>query len=391
MLKFKRDKLVNVVQKEDTLVARGVLDDDIYSLELNIVFSMADLEILSIKGRWHRWTTPECSRSIQFLQEAIGFKVGDANFNQKVHKSVGRKGCRHYANLLLECGHSAIEAMKIIQYKAALSQNPELSFEAFLKKTPDPVPAKAKITPVTEVAAGAAKADKTVSAADPADIIKKFDPSRGFYIDLHTHTFPASACSSAPVDDLIKEARRIGLNGICLTDHNYVWRADQVKELRQKHGFLVLRGNEITSDQGDMLVFGLEKDIKGIIHLEDLEKEVRRADAFMIAAHPFRGFLVFGASQVGLTPEKAMERPLFKLVNGIEVMNGKVTENENTFAATVAAGLGLPVTGGSDAHEVEEVGKYATCFPNMIKNESDLLAALKNGHYSPVAFRKGFC
>ncbi len=45
MLKFKRDKLVNIVEKKDTLVAHGVLDDDIYSLELNVVFGMSDLNL----------------------------------------------------------------------------------------------------------------------------------------------------------------------------------------------------------------------------------------------------------------------------------------------------------------------------------------------------------
>lgn len=388
MLKFKRDKLVNVVEKENTLVAHGVLDDDIYSLELDIVFSMPDLEILSIKGCWHRWTTPECPRSDQFLQEAIGFRVRDIDFNRKVHKIVGRKACRHYANLLLECGYSVREAMRVIQYKTALTKNPELSFEAFLKDTPSPVTTKTEIAPANDIAADADETEKTDSAAGPANANAGHDPSEGFFIDLHVHTSPASPCSSAHVDDLIKEARRIGLNGICLTDHNYVWQANQVEELRRKHDFLVLRGNEITTDQGDMLVFGLEKEIKGIISMEDLGKEVQKANAFMIAAHPFRGFLVFGAGQVGLTPEKAMERSLFKLVDGVEVMNGKVTEKENGFAAKVASGLGLPVTGGSDAHEVEEVGKYATCFPGVIKDEDDLLAALKSGNYSPVAFRK---
>ena len=388
MLKFKRDKLVNIVEKKDTLVAHGVLDDDIYSLELDVIFSMSDLEILSIRGRWHRWTTPECPRSDQFLQKAVGFRVRDADFSQKVHKIISRKACRHYANLLLECGHSADDAMRIIRYRAALAKNPELSFEAFLKDAPDNMPAEKKITRVTHADAGAPEKEKPVSVVRPAEDIAKNNFSKGFYIDLHMHTSPASPCSSAPVDDLIKEAQRIGLNAICLTDHNYVWQADQVDKLRQKHGFLILRGNEITTDQGDMLVFGLEKDIKGIIRLEDLKKEVQKADAFMIVAHPFRGFLIFGTSQVGLTPEKAMQRPLFRLVDAVEIMNGKVTEKENSFAARVASGLGLPVTGGSDAHEVEETGKYATCFPDVIKDEKDLLAALKNGTYTPVAFRK---
>ncbi|MCP4668534.1 MAG: hypothetical protein GY849_19495, partial [Deltaproteobacteria bacterium] len=84
----------------------------------------------------------------------------------------------------------------------------------------------------------------------------------------------------------------------------------------------------------------------------------------------------------------AMERPLLKMVDAVEVLNGKVTEQENRFASEVAAGLGLPVTGGSDAHEVDEVGVYATRFAHAIENEEDLITALKKGGYSPVAYKK---
>ena len=133
-----------------------------------------------------------------------------------------------------------------------------------------------------------------------------------------------------------------------------------------------------------MLVFGLEKNVEGIINLEDLRAEVLAADGFMIVAHPFRGFLIVGVDEVGLTPEKAMDRPLFKLVDAVEVMNGKVTKKENEFASQVASGLGLPATGGSDAHEVAEVGRYATYFDDIIKSEQDLVKALKKGSYSPV-------
>jgi predicted metal-dependent phosphoesterase TrpH len=161
-----------------------------------------------------------------------------------------------------------------------------------------------------------------------------------------------------------------------------------VEELRQKHGFLILRGNEITTNQGDMLVFGLERDIKGIIRLEELREEALEAGAFMIVAHPFRGFLTFGIGQLGLTVEKAAQRPLFKSVDAVEVLNGKVTEKENQFASEVAAALRMPVTGGSDAHEVMEVGIYATQFSDWVHNEKELVAALKEGKYSPVAYRR---
>ncbi|MBW1864264.1 MAG: hypothetical protein JRI64_01205 [Deltaproteobacteria bacterium] len=88
-----------------------------------------------------------------------------------------------------------------------------------------------------------------------------------------------------------------------------------------------------------------------------------------------------------MTVEKAMQRPALKQVNALEVLNGKVTERENVFAGKVASGLGMPATGGSDAHDVAGVGKYATCFDVKIGNEAELVEALKSGSYTPCNFR----
>jgi predicted metal-dependent phosphoesterase TrpH len=187
---------------------------------------------------------------------------------------------------------------------------------------------------------------------------------------------------------MIAEAQRIGLDGICLTDHNFVWPPEHVEALRQKHGFLVLAANEIITDQGDMLVFGFGRDIKGVMPLAELRREVDRAGGMIIAAHPFRGFLTFGAGEIGLTVEKAMARPCFQLVDGLETLNVKVTAAENNLAAEVARGLNLPASGGSDAHRRDEVGIYATRFEAAIGSEADLLAALKTGRFAPLAFRQ---
>jgi histidinol phosphatase-like PHP family hydrolase len=43
-------------------------------------------------------------------------------------------------------------------------------------------------------------------------------------IDLHARGSAGSLGSSAPVDDIIEEAKRIELDGICLTDQNCVWK-----------------------------------------------------------------------------------------------------------------------------------------------------------------------
>ncbi|MGD8883949.1 MAG: PHP domain-containing protein, partial [Desulfobacterales bacterium] len=195
-------------------------------------------------------------------------------------------------------------------------------------------------------------------------------------------------CSSATEDDLIQEAKRIGLDAICFTDHNFVWDPERIRALQKKYEFLILRGNEITTDQGDMLVFGLDEDIQGIISIEALKQKVMAANGFMIAAHPFRGFLTFDTAHLGMTPQKAMQRSLFKLVDALEVLNGKVTPKENQFAHQVARSLNLPAIGGSDAHEVFEVGQYATRFSKPIQNEAELVNALKSDNYEAIAYRK---
>jgi len=381
MLKFARNKLVSVFQKDqDTLMVHGLLEDDIYGLEVEVTWSLADLEIVSIDGKWKRAENSYCSRGIPFLQEAVGFLL-DEGFPQRVQKIIGRKVCRHFADLLLECGDVARDAAMFIRGETERALTPDPAFEkGRFKDRDEPAP------PPDRQGLSADRPPKA-EAIGPA-VAEPVKSGKGTVIDLHVHTSPASPCSSVTVAEFIQEAQKIGLDGFCLTDHNHVWDSNEVADLRKKHRFLILRGNEITTDQGDMVVFGLEKEITGIIKLEELRREVLIAGGFMIVAHPFRGFLTFGVGRLGLTPEKAMERPLFKLVDALEVMNSKVTEKENTFAARVAAGLRLPATGGSDAHEASALGIYATRFPRVIKDEKDLVEALKGGQYAPVAFRR---
>jgi predicted metal-dependent phosphoesterase TrpH len=317
----------------------------------------------------------------------------DETIGEKINKVLSRKGCRHFANLLLECCHAAKEAARVVRWEAAKISRPDLGFRSFLKEEAREEHNIREDAPsakdVTEPPPAPPRVETLCYENEPAAPLgaRKEDQSGGFVIDLHAHSYPASPCSSASADELIEEAKRIGLDGLCLTDHNHVWTSERIEELRQKHGFPVFCGNEITTSQGDMLVFGLDKDIQGIVTLEELRAEVDAAGGFMIAAHPFRGFLTFSTVQLGLTTEVAAKRPLFQLVDGMEVLNGKVTDKENGFALSVAELLQLPSTGGSDAHRADEVGKYATRFFVEVHTEAELIRALRSKKFVPVAFR----
>ncbi len=375
MLTFSRNKLVSIYRRDEgILLVRGILEDDIYGMEVVVSITLPDLEIVSIQGKWTRMENSECPRAVPFLQEAVGFHLLEEGFRQRVQKTVGRKSCRHFANILMECCDAAVDAASVIRVEAERGGKNNL-------------PLKDSLGAENENAKDLIQAgeDLEPEMAKPVEA----DSVEGLVIDLHVHTSEASPCSSAPLGDLVTEAKRIGLDGICLTDHNHVWDPKTLAELRQRHDFLILRGNEIATDQGDMLVFGFDEDIKEVMRLDELRRKVLKTGGFIIAAHPFRGFLTFGIGQLGLTPEKAMERPLFQHVDAVEVLNSKVSDKENHFSSQVAAGLGLPGTGGSDAHEVEEVGVYATRFSDTITNEEELVEALKGGSYSPITFRKG--
>jgi len=349
-----RNKLVGIERRgPDEIVVCGILDDDIYSLEIELRLSLSDLRIISIDGKWRRWTTPECPRAIEPLKEAIGLCINEEGLYEKIRKEIGKLSCRHFANLLIECCDAVRSAKDVILEDLKKGARREVQLD-----------------------------------------IRDFFPScqkneGGTLIDLHVHTYPASSCASSSIEEQIMEAKRIGLDGICITDHNYLWDMSKIEELRERYNFLVLAGTEITTDQGDILVFGIKEMpfYKGIVRLEDLRNLVKEAGGFMIAAHPFRGFLISGVESLGLTPEKAADRELFSFVDAVEVLNGRVNVGENIFTKRVSEICKLPGTGGSDAHETKEIGIYATYFEQKIKNEKELVEALKNGTYSACILR----
>jgi predicted metal-dependent phosphoesterase TrpH len=154
-----------------------------------------------------------------------------------------------------------------------------------------------------------------------------------------------------------------------------------VEALAREGGIPIFQGNEITTNQGDVLVFGYPEDVKGVAALPDLRREVKKAGGLMIAAHPFRGFLLFGIAQLRLDVEQASRRPIFQDVDGVEVLNCKVSDSENDLARRVAERLGLRAMAGSDAHRLDEVGQCLTILERAVRSEKELVEELRAGRF----------
>ena len=212
-------------------------------------------------------------------------------------------------------------------------------------------------------------------------------------IDLHLHTYPKSDDSFMGADELIVAAKAKGLDGVCLTEHDAFWPQDAVDVLSRKHDFLVLPGCEINTDAGHVLVFGLEEYVFGFHKPDFLRVALKQKGALAIAAHPYRRRFL---EEPGRKPEARAEMlqrasgdSMFRFCHAIEAVNGRGTPGENCFSQDLGKQLGIKMTGGSDAHKLDQLGTAATEFQRPITGLSDLILELREGRFEAVDMRGG--
>lgn len=141
MLSFSRSKIVGVeCPDENTFLAHGVLDDYIYSLELDLEVKLPDFEITSAQGRWKRYTTPECPKALMKLRDVVGWRIFDQDFARRVRRAVGKEGCTHFANLLLECCDGIVQAATYREWSELKEKGSVPQKEKYLKKKFQTIP-----------------------------------------------------------------------------------------------------------------------------------------------------------------------------------------------------------------------------------------------------------
>lgn len=194
-------------------------------------------------------------------------------------------------------------------------------------------------------------------------------------IDLHCHTKFSPDSWAEPLA-LIRRAKELGLDGICLTEH-YSYRASEgVERLAEQEEFLVLRGVEVSTDRGHLLVFGVKNDRWNCwsqdryLRVEEVISRINQVDGVAIPAHPYRGleYTSFGDFIYQIQG-----------IAAIETHNGNNSWDEDALAQRAAKLLRLPTIGGSDCHEKRNLGRAVTEFPNPISNIDDLIKEIRQG------------
>ncbi|MBW1887723.1 MAG: PHP domain-containing protein [Deltaproteobacteria bacterium] len=204
-------------------------------------------------------------------------------------------------------------------------------------------------------------------------------------IDIHCHTRYGSSCSYMSPEEMLQQAVEVGLDGLCITEHDIPWDRDAIKQLSDRFGILVVGGIEASTEYGEVLVFGLHEPIFDIQDIHELHHRVDKAGGIMVAAHPFRGAHGFvkwdPVKGLVIKLEDALNLPILEVVDAVEVFNGMASEWELDLCSTVCDNLKIRGMAGSDAHNVGQVGDCVTILHKMVVSEEEFLYELMNGRY----------
>ena len=166
-------------------------------------------------------------------------------------------------------------------------------------------------------------------------------------IDLHCHT-KHSYDAGSDIEKIIIQGKKMGLDGIAITDHENTNGWEEAISLGKKHNFLIVLGQEIKTTKGDILGLFLNKQIDG--YKKDpkiVMEEIKKQNGLVIIPHPFHNGEGF---------RDKLENYL-DIIDAIEVFNArKPLSSPDKKALQFAKDYNLGMTAGSDSHHHKGVG-----------------------------------
>lgn len=169
-------------------------------------------------------------------------------------------------------------------------------------------------------------------------------------IDLHIHTTGSIDGVHSP-KTMVLAAKRIGLDGLAITDHNSVSGWKEAVKAGKELGVLVVKGEEVSvykdgHPAAHILGLFLSEAIESKT-MPEVAEEIHSQGGLAVAAHPLDRWR-------GRYPDLEKYLAYF---DAIEVMNSHTPFfRDNEIAREFARRRKKPMTGGSDAHSKYEVG-----------------------------------
>ncbi len=197
-----------------------------------------------------------------------------------------------------------------------------------------------------------------------------------FEVDLHVHTTYSDGVSTPR--EVLEEARRRGLGGIAITDHDTARGACAALEDARRLGIVLIPGVEVSAREAHVLLLGVDCSeppaVRKGMGVEEVLDLARDNGYVAVLAHPF--------SRLGIAPYPVVRMPhALRRFDLVEVLNGKSLMLSNRRAMRLAQRIGKPGVAGSDAHVAASVGVVRTALPNLENPDGweDVVEELRRG------------
>ncbi|UCH56620.1 MAG: CehA/McbA family metallohydrolase [Candidatus Bathyarchaeota archaeon] len=187
-------------------------------------------------------------------------------------------------------------------------------------------------------------------------------------IDLHIHTFHSSD-SHVTIEDAFRRCRELGLDGFAITNHDSL--VELPHSTADTSGLVIISGMEITAKGGHVIAFDIAEEIEAKLGLAETVERIHEQGGIAIIAHPY------SVLRTWVNDKEIEEAGL----DCVEVANAYQFPYAYTLAKNVrlAERLGLPKTGGSDAHIPRTVGRAYTILEAEERSVQGVLGALRKG------------
>ena len=141
MITFNRSQLIGAeFPDEETIRFNGIQEDHIYGMEVNMDVRIADGQILAINGLMKRYTNFVCPQAAPVLQTAVGMSLREEGWDRRVMREIGRKGCEHFAEIIIGCGRCLDQALLSKDISEALETDLHLDQKQFTRNWMDEHP-----------------------------------------------------------------------------------------------------------------------------------------------------------------------------------------------------------------------------------------------------------
>jgi predicted metal-dependent phosphoesterase TrpH len=187
-------------------------------------------------------------------------------------------------------------------------------------------------------------------------------------LDLHVHS-RHSPDSRLAIAELVDWAPRRGLRGFALTDHNSVAGHAELEALGRAHpGLILIPGVEVSTLEGHLLALGVTELPPVGASVEETVTWVGAHGGVPVPSHASRRVHGIGLSQAARLN-----------VPALEVLNGHTSGWGNARVARLATARRVGATGGSDVHDLRDLGRCYTEFSSDTGTREAVLAALRGG------------